>query len=136
MLENALVTHPERSMHDGCFALWTEKNYRHVNIQHETVEGLRGVRGFSPDTPWNQLSLDAQHVVLFGSSDQAVADVDRSTQRRLSAPRYFPGFVPEILRRSDGKGPASRLAEFVGGGPLLRVWWYTLVQGSPSITVR
>ena len=76
-------------------------------------EGLRGVRGFSPNTPWSQLSPDAQEVVLFGSRDQAVADVDRYTKRKLSTPRYFPGFVPEILRRSDGKGPASRLAEFV-----------------------
>ena len=117
VLENALITHPGRSMHDGCFALWTEKNYRHVNIQHETIEGLRGVLGFSPDTPWSHLSQDAQQVVLFGSGDQAAADVDRRTKRKLSAPRFFPGFVPEILRRSDGKGSASRLAEFVVQAP-------------------
>ena len=113
VLVNALVTHPERSMHDGCFALWTEKNYRYVNIQHETIEGLRGVRGFSPDISWSHLSPDARQVVLFGSGDQAVADVDRCAKRKLSTPRYFPGFVPEILRRADGKGSASRLAELV-----------------------
>ena len=117
VLVNALVTHPELSMHDGCFALWTEKNYRHVNIQHETIEGLRGVRGFSPDTSWSHLSPDARQVVLFGSGDQAVADVDRCTKRKLSTPRYFPGFVPEILRRADGKGSASRLAELVVEAP-------------------
>ena len=113
VLLNALVAHPERSMHDGCLALWTEKNYRYVNIQHETIEGLRGVRGFSPDKSWCDLSPDARQVVLFGAGDQAIADVDRCTERNVSAPRRFPGFIPEILRRAEGKGSASLLADFV-----------------------
>ena len=117
VLASALAAYPGRSMHDGCFALWTEKNYRYVNIQHETIEGLRGVCGFSPDIPWRQLSADAQHVIFFGSGNRAVADVDRRTNRKISTPRPFPGFVPEILRRSEGKGSASRLADLVVEGP-------------------
>ena len=116
VLVNALVAHPDLSMHDGCFSLWTEKNYRYVNIQHETIEGLRGVRGFSPETSWRNLSPDARQVVLFGAGDQAIADVDRRTQRKVSAPRHFPGFVPEILRRAEGKGSATRLADLVAEG--------------------
>ena len=114
---NALVTHPERSMHDGCLALWTEKNYRYVNIEHETIEGLRGVREFSPDKSWRDLSPDARQVVLFGAGDQAIAGVDRRTRRKVNAPRRFPGFVPEILRRAEGKRSAFRLADFVAEGP-------------------
>ena len=117
VLLDALVAHPERSMHDGSFTLWTEKNYRYVNIQHETIEGLRGNRGFSPDTPWRSLGPDAQQLVLFGSESEAVADIDRRTGRQTNTPRHFPGFIPEILRRSEGKGPASRLAEFIVEGP-------------------
>ena len=116
VLVNALVAHPERSMHDGCLALWTEKNYRYVNIQHETIEGLRGVRGFSPDKSWHDLSPDARKVVLFGAGDQTIADVDRRTQRKVSTPRRFPGFVPKILRRAEGKVSASRLADLVAEG--------------------
>ena len=116
VLENALVTSPERSMHDGCLVLWTEKNYRNVNIQHQTIEGLRGVGGFSPDIPWRQLGPEARQIVLFGSGDEAVADVDRRTQRKISTPRRFPGFIPEILRRAQGKGSASRLANLIVEG--------------------
>ena len=116
ILVDALVTHPERSMHDGSFTLWTEKNYRHVNIQHETIEGLRGVRSFSPDTPWRRLSPDAQQLVLFGSGSTSVAAVDRRTGRKVGVPRHFPGFVPEILRRAEGRGSASRLADLVTEG--------------------
>ena len=119
VLVDALVTHPERSMHGGSFTLWTEKNYRYVNIQHETIEGLRGICGFSPDTPWRHLSLDAQQLVLFGSGSQAVTDVDRRTERKVSTPRNFPGFVPEILRRTEGKGSALRLMDLVTEAPCL-----------------
>ena len=104
-------------MHDGAFALWTEKNYRYVNIQHETLEGLRGLRGFSPDLPWSRLSSDAQRLVLFGSGDERVTDIDRQTGRKTSVPRPFPGFVPEILRRADGRASASRLASLLTDGP-------------------
>ena len=117
VLVDALAAHPERSMHDGAFALWTEKNYRYVNIQHETVEGLRGLRGFSPVVPWRDLGSDAQELVLFGSGTERVADVDRRTGRRASSPRPFPGFVPEILRRASGSAFASRLASLVTDGP-------------------
>ena len=112
-----LVTHPEKSMHEGAFTLWTEKNYRYVNIQHETMEGLRGLRGFSPDIPWGRLSSDAQGLVLFGSGSEVVPDIDRRTGRKVSSPRPFRGFVPEILRRADGRASASRLLTLVTDGP-------------------
>ncbi len=117
VLVEVLAARPERSMHDGAFTLWTEKNYRYVNIQHETIEGLRGLRSFSPDIPWARLSSDAQGLILFGSGGKSVTDIDRQTGRKTSAPRPFPGFVPEILRRAEGKAPASRLAGLVTDGP-------------------
>jgi excinuclease ABC A subunit len=113
-----LVAHPERSLHEGALSLWTEKNYRNVNIQHETIEGLRGLRGFAPDVPWKRLGEDAQQLILFGSGKEAVPDVDLKTGRKISSPRPFPGFIPEILRRAEGSGASARtLAALVGDGP-------------------
>jgi excinuclease ABC A subunit len=115
---NVLVAHPERSLHKGALSLWTEKNYRYVNIQHETVEGLRNLRGFAPDVSWQSLGKDARDLILFGSGKEAIADIDLKTGRKVSLPRRFPGFIPTILRRSEGNGAASRaLAEFISEGP-------------------
>jgi excinuclease ABC A subunit len=106
-----LVTHPERSLHEGALLLWTEKNYRYVNIQHETIEGLRSMRGFAPDVAWKRLGEDARRLILFGSGKEGVPDVDLKTGRKISSPRPFPGFVPTILRRAEGSGPAARALE-------------------------
>jgi excinuclease ABC A subunit len=103
-----LVARPERSLHDGALSLWTEKNYRYINVQHETIEGLRGLHGFDPDVTWKRLGEDARRLILFGSGNEVVSDIDRRTRRKLSSPRPFPGFVPAILRRVEGSGAAAR----------------------------
>ncbi|HKO60467.1 MAG TPA: hypothetical protein VJV03_04850, partial [Pyrinomonadaceae bacterium] len=109
--DTALVIHPERSLHEGALLLWTEKNYRYVNIQHETIEGLRGLRDFDPDLAWKRLGEDARHLILHGSGQEAVADIDRKTGRKMNPPRPFPGFVPAILRRAEGSGAGARALE-------------------------
>jgi excinuclease ABC A subunit len=114
----SFVVHPERSLHKGALSLWTEKNYRYVNIQHETIEGLRGLRGFAPDKPWKSLAKDARDLILFGSGKEAVPDIDLKSGRKASLPRPFPGFIPTILRRSEGNGAAARaLGELISEGP-------------------
>ena len=118
VVEAVLVAHPDRAMHDGAFSLWTEKNYRYVNIQHETIEGLRGLRGFNPEVPWKKLGDDARRLILYGSGSEAVADIDPKTKRKVSTPRPFPGFITAVLRRAEGAGAAARaLAEMTAEGP-------------------
>ncbi|MCY1031272.1 hypothetical protein OV207_07370 [Corallococcus sp. BB11-1] len=115
--EGALVPHPERSMHAGAFVLWTEKNYKYLNIQHETVEGLRGMRGFSPDAPWMHLPEDARRLVLDGAGSELVTDRERKTGRKMSAPRPFEGFRKAIIERvSRGTKVAQSLAFLVREG--------------------
>lgn len=115
----ALVIHPNLSLHGGAFSLWTEKNYKYVNIQHETIEGLRGLAGFDPDIPWAELPESARELILWGSSGDLVEDLDRNTGRRVSAPRSYEGFIPAVLRRLASGSPttASRLAYLVSQAP-------------------
>lgn len=107
----SLITDPECSLHKGAISLWTEKNYRHVNIQHETIEGLRGLRGFDPDIAWKRLDEDAQKLILYGSGKEAVPDINLKTRCKISSPRPFLGFVPTILRRAEGNGAGARALE-------------------------
>ncbi len=115
--EESLVSRPERSMRDGAFAIWTEKNYKYVNVQHETIEGLRGMHRFSPDIPWSKLSDDARALVLGGSGDEPVFDRDASG-RKIGRPRPFAGFEEIVFEKVAGKTKAGeRLGAFVEVGP-------------------
>lgn len=115
--EDALVIHPTRSLHRGAFALWTEKNYRYVNIQHETIEGLRGRDGFDPDRPWSKLPDQAKRLILDGS-DIPVEDRDLKTGKKASLPHAFLGFRRAIMERAGRATPAgSALQAYVFQGP-------------------
>jgi excinuclease ABC A subunit len=108
---DVLINNPQRSMHQGACALWTSKNYKLVNIQHGTIEGLRGIAGFDPDIPWNQLSKDAQDLVLNGSGKTLVTDLEPCTLRKMSKPRPYPGLVTSIMKHiSKGSKTGERLA--------------------------
>ncbi len=117
LLEDILIPHPERSMHRGAFALWTEKNYRYLHVQHETIEGLRGMNGFSPDVPWSKLPASARSLVLNGSGEDLVFDRNRSG-RKIGTGRPFAGFRKIILEKSSaGTKIADQLSPFVETGP-------------------
>lgn len=106
-----LIVNPEKSMHEGACALWTTKNYKFINIQHDTIEGLRGIADFDPDKPWTALSEGARNLVLYGSGMQLVADVDPRTKRQMSKPRAYPGLIPAIMKHvTKGTKTAERLA--------------------------
>lgn len=115
--EDALITSPEKSMHQGAFALWTEKNYRYVNVQHETIEGLRGRFGFDPDKPWNTLSIAARRMILDGTPDP-VTDLDPRTRKKVSKPHNFLGFRAGILERAGRTTQVGEaLKAFIRIGP-------------------
>jgi excinuclease ABC A subunit len=115
--EDALVVHPERSMRQGAFAIWTEKNYRYVHVQHATIEGLGGMHGFSPDRPWSELPSTARALVLDGSGGELV--FDRGPSGKPFGPgRPFAGFRKIILDKAAAKTRiADQLAPYVEIGP-------------------
>jgi excinuclease ABC A subunit len=115
--EAVLIAHPELSMHAGAFALWTQKNYKYLHVQHETIEGLRGMHGFSPDVPWSKLPAPARALVLNGSGEELVFDRNRAG-RKLGTARPFAGFRRIILEKaSAGTKIADQLAAYVETGP-------------------
>jgi excinuclease ABC A subunit len=114
---DALVVHPDRSLHQGAFSLWTEKNYKYVNIQHETIEGLRGLCGFDPDRSWSELDTQARRLIIEGAGETLVADRDLSNGRKTSTARRFDGFQSAIIERVNKRGvSAERLAHLVSNG--------------------
>lgn len=113
----ALVTTPEKSLHQGAMALWTPANYKHLNIQHEIIEALRGREGFDPDRPWCDLPKSAHALILDGTGDEPIQGIALTTGKKLGAPRTFEGFRRAILRRAETASGAAKLSGFVIEGP-------------------
>lgn len=112
-----LIPSPDKGMHDGAIALWTPKNYKHLNIQHELIEGLRGRCGFSPEIRWRDLEQSARDMILNGTGEDLIQGLDLRTGKKQGAPRKFEGFRQAILRRAETPGGAAKLAHFVTEGP-------------------
>lgn len=112
-----LISDPQKSMNGGACVLWSAKNYKFINIHHETIEGLRGIAGFDPDIPWFELSEHARELVLYGSGSQGIVDLEIGSKRQLSKPRIYPGLIPAIMRHVEkGTKTAERLAFLVNEG--------------------
>jgi excinuclease UvrABC ATPase subunit len=113
---DALVTRPECSLNQGAFALWTAKNYKYLHIQHETINGLAAISGFAPDVPWRDLPQAARDLVLDGSGDMLIQDLD-SRGRKHGRPRPFKGFRSLILEKAAGRSKAAEtLSDLVEEG--------------------
>jgi excinuclease ABC A subunit len=113
----ALVADPAKSMADGAFSLWTPKNYKYVNIQHETIAGLEGHAGFSADTPWRRLPAAARDLILNGAGETLIQDRD-SGGRKYGKPRPFAGFRAAILDKAGGSSRiTAQLAPLIEEGP-------------------
>jgi excinuclease ABC A subunit len=113
---DALVTRPECSLNQGAFALWTGKNYKYLHIQHETINGLAGISGFAPDVAWRDLPQAARDLVLDGSGDLLIQDLD-SRGRKHGRPRPFKGFRSLILEKAAGRSKSAvKLSDLVEEG--------------------
>jgi len=114
---DVLIPAPEKSLHQGALALWTPKNYKHLNIQHETIEGLRGRQGFDPDMPWRDLPQAARALILDGTGKDTIQVIDPKTGKKQGSPRVFEGFRRAILRRAETASGAAKLGAYVSEGP-------------------
>lgn len=110
---NSLIINPEKSMHGGACALWNIKNYKFINIQHETIEGLSGISGFDPKVPWQELRQEARDLILYGSGEELIVDLELETRRKISKPNKYPGLIPAIMRHIHKNSKTGERLKFL-----------------------
>ena len=109
---NLVVPDPTQSIGEGAIVFWGQLDT--LQTRHH-AESLAAHFGFSLNTPWEQLSEEHQHAILYGTGKEQISFVYRSRRNRLY--RYqaaFEGVIPpeerkyfqatsEILKRYYGK---------------------------------
>ena len=100
--QDLLISNPERSIRDGCF-LRDAFTYRPDNHRGYTLYSLSEEYGFSLDTPWQDLSEEAQQAVLYGTGGEPLQlrippDAKVRKENWLRRPFAFQGIAGGIER--------------------------------------
>ncbi len=84
------------SLRDGAIAPWSKTSSPYYQ---QTLEALARKYKFSMKKAWNELSEQAQNIVLLGTGDDEVKFIYDDGVRRYETKKPFEGVVPNLLRR-------------------------------------
>ena len=94
---NLVVPDPTQSIGEGAIVFWGQLNT--LQTRHY-AESLAAHFGFSLDTPWEQLSEEHQHAILYGTGKEQIPFVYRSRRnRRYKYQAAFEGVIPPEERK-------------------------------------
>jgi excinuclease ABC subunit A len=118
-----VVSFPSISLASGAIKGWDRRNQAFFSM----LESLAAHYGFDVEAPFEQLSEQIQHIILFGSGDEAIAfnyssrdtsSTTGGTPTRKSIKKHpFEGIIPNMARRfkeSDSTIVKEELARFRG----------------------
>ncbi|MBU0784772.1 MAG: excinuclease ABC subunit UvrA [Gammaproteobacteria bacterium] len=91
-----VVAHPDISLAAGAISGWDRRNA----LYYQMIQSLAGHYGFDPESAWNELPEDVQHVVLYGSGSEQITFTYLSERSKPVAKTHaFEGILPNLTRR-------------------------------------
>ncbi len=107
--EDKIVPDRKKSLLEGAVAYWGPLQEKRRSWRYKILLQLADEFGFSLKTPWNQLSEQAQDVILYGSRGKKFRidwDMETSSGHYMT---QFEGLIPTIQRRfRETKSEAMR----------------------------
>ena len=92
-----VVPDPTQSIREGAIVFWGQLGT--LQTRHH-AESLAAHFGFSLDTPWEQLSEEHQHAILYGTGKEQIPFVYHSRRnRRYKYEAAFEGVIPPEERK-------------------------------------
>ncbi|WEV73210.1 excinuclease ABC subunit UvrA [Bifidobacterium sp. ESL0790] len=95
-----VIPDPSKSLNENAIEPWgmtkgTGEYYRHV------LEGLGEEMGFSLDTPWEKLSKEVRHAIMYGHDFKVKVSYRNRWGRLREYSTGFEGVVRTLMRRHD-----------------------------------
>ena len=97
--EELLLGDPSLSIDEGVILPWTSQGKSLYNYYEKLLDGLARDLGFSLDTPWEELDLEARNAVLRGDNFEVKVRWRNRYGREMSYTSGFEGVVPYIERQ-------------------------------------
>jgi excinuclease ABC subunit A len=94
-----VVPDTTKTLHEGAVVPWQGPLLRREGWNYQILGNVAKEYGFDLDTPWKDLSAEAQQVLLYGAGDQEI-EVDWSGDRGEGRfHMQFEGIIPAMARR-------------------------------------
>ncbi|MDW8144871.1 MAG: excinuclease ABC subunit UvrA [Roseiflexaceae bacterium] len=96
-----LVPNPSLTLHEGAVTYWGELRKKRDSWGYRALLAIAQHYGFDLDTPWEQLSEQARHVIIYGSGKERIRFRwgDEGSDSRGEYLRTWEGLASEIRRR-------------------------------------
>ncbi|MBO9324534.1 MAG: excinuclease ABC subunit UvrA [Roseiflexus sp.] len=101
-----LVPNPSLTLHEGAVTYWGELRKKRDSWGYRALLAIAHHYGFDLDTPWEQLSEQARHVIIYGSGKERIRFRwgDETSDSRGEFMRPWEGLASEIRRRYQQTG--------------------------------
>jgi excinuclease ABC subunit A len=112
-----IVTHPELSIREGAIAPWS-KIINGSQWHNATLEALAQRYGFDLNTPWQDLSDDLQHKLLYGIEETLAIRYTPQSGHTRTYNVHFEGVIPNLDRRyrqTDSESIREEIEGYMSG---------------------
>jgi excinuclease ABC subunit A len=124
------------SLKDGAILPWAKTS---APYYQQTLQAVVQLYGGSMTTPWQNLSFEVQHAVLFGSGKDKVDFVYDDGLRQYKTSKVFEGVIGNLERRykeTESAGMREEIERFMSAKPCLACGGYRLKPESLAVKIN
>ncbi|WP_152658759.1 excinuclease ABC subunit UvrA [Devosia chinhatensis] len=130
-----IVPDPTLSLRDGAILPWSKTS---APYYQQTLQAVVKHYGASTGTAWNELPLDVQHAVLYGTDKTKIDFVYDDGLRQYKTSKVFEGVIGNLERRykeTESAGMREEIEKYMSAKPCVACGGYRLKPESLAVKI-
>lgn len=130
-----IVPDPTLSLRDGAILPWSKTS---APYYQQTLSAVVKHFGASTGTAWNELPLDVQHAVLYGTDKTAIDFVYDDGLRQYKTSKPFEGVIGNLERRykeTESAGMREEIEKYMSAKPCVACGGYRLKPETLAVKI-
>jgi excinuclease ABC subunit A len=130
-----IVPDPTLSLRDGAILPWSKTS---APYYQQTLQAVVKHYGASTGTAWNELPLEVQHAVLYGTDKTAINFVYDDGLRQYKTSKPFEGVIGNLERRykeTESAGMREEIEKYMSAKPCVACGGYRLKPETLAVKI-
>lgn len=130
-----IVPDPTLSLRDGAILPWSKTS---APYYQQTLQAVVKHYGASTGTAWNELPLDVQHAVLYGTDKTAIDFIYDDGLRQYKTSKPFEGVIGNLERRykeTESAGMREEIEKYMSAKPCVACGGYRLKPETLAVKI-